>query len=119
MDSISEEGGEKEYWVMDGSIASLPNPFENPSEFCRLCGKCCCNLTFYDKAELSGALGKFILSSVCKYRSSDGCKIYDERPQCCKDWTCGVIDWLKEQKEQENLQSNKHGWDTAILGKKE
>ena len=69
--------------------ASLP-PAGQPAVAARACGECkaCCNgwLT----AEIHGQqMGGGV---PCRFLRPDGCGIYEQRPELCRDFVCG---WLK------------------------
>lgn len=66
--------------------------------FCKNCGTCCRTLTLEDKIELVGHFGQSgkFLSDICPFSSKYGCIKYKDRPSVCKDWTCGVVELLKE-----------------------
>lgn len=58
---------------------------------CRKCGVCCKNLSFLDRIEISLHTKTVMLSQRCKFLHKNACLIYDDRPQFCVDWKCGVF----------------------------
>ncbi len=70
---------------------------EDIKSFCKDCGSCCRDLTLEDKIDLVrhfGNSGRF-LKEKCPFSSKYGCIKYKERPQVCRKWRCGVVEFLE------------------------
>lgn len=61
---------------------------------CIECGSCCRCLTLQDKTDLSNVFGRVIVTDDCPYSTNHGCSIYNDRPEICRKWICGIKDAL-------------------------
>lgn len=70
---------------------------EDLEDFCKNCGTCCQQLTMQDKIELSMSFGMIIWEDVCPRSTKEGCSEYENRPDYCRRWSCGVVEKLQSQ----------------------
>jgi hypothetical protein len=86
------------------AVKSSPNRFEDrmPAIPGRSCGSCtlCCQVLVIDELEKDAG-------TLCKNCSvGGGCKIYNKRPEVCRDFEC---EWLTERDVPQVLFPDRHG----------
>ena len=72
-------------------------------EECRKCGLCC----WFDPETIMGKKELLINpDGFCIHRDKNGCKIYNTKPQTCKDYERGGVLCLELRKYEQNLENN-------------
>ena len=61
-------------------------------DVCKRCGRCCRNLSMYERLLLSIYTRSFIWSRECTHLTEGNlCSVYGDRHYICRDWECGVF----------------------------